>query len=317
MKNLLFFCVLFYSLSLKSQTCYTIGNRLNGNGLSNTCGAPDCSVNAKTGHIDFSFGASCPGTIPTLELISITTGPLPNPFCFDPGNCISAGTVRYCFRGNNLPTAGFMTLRLTLGASIWSCTYDAQNLGSGVLLPVILSYFKSVLRGNTVLLQWKTEQELNNKRFEIEKSLNGDRWELIANIAGNGSTLSPSEYSFTDLHPAKGYNYYRLKQIDQDGHFVYSPVNRVDNRLNGIQFENLYPNPVQGQVNLVFLADRNTTLTARITDLSGKTILSTQTRIEKGQQQWKLPLSGVSPGVYHLQISDDKQDKLSEKIVVM
>lgn len=317
MKSLLLALSVLFYLGANSQTCYSIGNRLNGNGLSATCGGPACSGNAKTGHIDFNFGASCPGTIPTLQLISITSGALPNPFCFDPGNCISAGTIRYCFRGTNLPTAGFMTLRLTQGASIWTCTYDAQNLGGGTLLPVVLSYFKASLRNGAVILKWKTEQELNSDRFEIEKSSNGSQWELLSTVKGSGTFASATEYSYQDALPAKGYNYYRLKQVDYDGKSVYSSVCRVDNRLSGVQLDQLFPNPSREQVTLSFSADRTTLLTARMIDLSGKQVFSSQTRIEQGQQQWKLPIHQLSPGVYQLQISDEKQGKLSEKIVVM
>lgn len=317
MKNLFLSLLILVSTGVNSQTCYSIGNRLNGNGLSATCGTPDCSGNAKTGHIDFNFGASCPGTIPTLQLISISNGPLPNPFCFDPGNCISAGTVRYCFRGTNLPTAGYMTLRLTLGGTIWSCTYDAQNLGGGTLLPVVLTYFKAALRNGSVVMQWKTEQELNNDRFEIEKSSNGSQWDILATVKGRGSFAAATEYSYQDANPSKGYTYYRLKQLDYDGKSVYSPVCRVDNRLSGVQLESLFPNPSRDQVSLLFTADQTTLLTASIVDFSGKIVYTAHGRIEKGQQQWKIPIRQLSPGVYQLQITDQKQDKLSEKIVVM
>ena len=78
-----------------------------------------------------------------------------------------------------------------------------------------------------------------------------------------------------------------------------------------------FPNPSRDVLNLYFSADHTTLLSVRILDMSGKTVFNSHTRIEKGQQQWKLPVHQLTPGIYQLQIQDEKQGKLAEKIVVM
>jgi hypothetical protein len=91
----------------------------------------------------------------------------------------------------------------------------------GTPLPVELSSFNAVQIGSTVLLKWRTETEINNFGFDLERTNepNGSvqHWNNIGFVSGSGNSNSPKDYSFTD-NPAIGSKYYyRLKQIDSDG----------------------------------------------------------------------------------------------------
>lgn len=299
-----------------AQTCYSISNRTNGNGNPGTCGGPNCSGNAKTGHIDLSFGASCPGTIPSLQLISVTSGAMPSPFCFDPGNCISPGSVRYCFRGSNLPSSGFMTLTLTQGALLWSCTYDVAG-GAGILLPVKLSFFTVKLSKGKVETQWRTEQEIDNKQFEIERSVNGVSFSPITVIAGKGTISTSSDYTFTDEAPLKGISFYRLKQEDIDGKATYSAIKRIDNRLPGIEINSIFPNPVHDLVNLSINVDHSMLLTAKIYDAAGQQVAAANRIMQAGLQSWRVNLPLLKAGLYKLVITGEEGSMLSEKLVII
>lgn len=310
----IFLILSFFVLGdLASQTCYSISNRTNGNGNSGTCGSPTCSGNSKTGHIDVSFGASCPGVIPSLQLISVTSGPLPNPFCFDPGNCISAGTVRYCFRGTNLPASGFMVIRFTQGATVWNCNYDV-NGGSGTVLPVQLSYFDSKLQNGKVLIKWRTEQELNNEKFEIERS-DDKTFTVIGTIRGQGNSSLPVDYEYTDASPLQGVSFYRLKQIDIDGKSSYSTIRKVDNRIDGIQIKQLFPNPANETVTIQLTTNKPVQLHARILNSSGQLLISESKRLQSGDQIWPINLHRLSTGVYEIIITNNEGDVLSERLI--
>jgi len=314
-KNLIAATAVFLSLYTQAQTCYSISNRTNGNGNPGTCGSPNCSGAAKTGHLDVSFGASCPGVIPSMQLIAVTSGALPSPFCFDPGNCISPGTVRYCFRGNNLPSSGFMTLSLVQGATTWTCSYDV-NGGSGTILPIKLSGFEVRLQSSAVQLNWTTDQEINNKEFQIERSNSDQPWALIGTIAGKGTTYSTEHYHFADEQPAKGISYYRLKQIDIDGRSTYSNVLKIDNRMKGLQLTQLYPNPATDIINLQLQSDEIADIDARFYDLSGRQVFLTHRKIVKGNQTWRINLPKIGTGVYEMILSDNNGGTLSEKILI-
>ena len=101
-------------------------------------------------------------------------------------------------------------------------------------VPVELTLFTGIIKNGCVILSWKTETEVNNYGFEVERK-NKVSWENITFINGNGNSNSPKEYSYTDKSPLGGSKFqYRLKQIDNDGQFEYSDV--VEAELNLTEF---------------------------------------------------------------------------------
>jgi hypothetical protein len=91
---------------------------------------------------------------------------------------------------------------------------------TNVTLPVVLSDFKATADQNKVILKWKSETEINFSHYEIERSTDGQTYRRLSTVDGsNGS----NDYSYTD--PIPDYvNYYRLKIVDMDGSFDYSPI---------------------------------------------------------------------------------------------
>ena len=100
-------------------------------------------------------------------------------------------------------------------------------VASGGALPVELSYFTATPLKNKVNLNWATASEQNNDRFEIERSADADRFDQIGSVKGAGTSFLTNTYSFVDELPLSGTSYYRLKQVDHDGAFEYSPVRTV------------------------------------------------------------------------------------------
>lgn len=96
-------------------------------------------------------------------------------------------------------------------------------------------------------LNWTTGEELNFDHFEVEHSTSNTNFNQIGIVAGKGDSRFPQDYSFQDLNPAEGVNYYRLKMVDKQNNFTYSTNVLVTFSLAIIQ---LYPNPAQ---NLVYL----------------------------------------------------------------
>jgi hypothetical protein len=118
--------------------------------------------------------------------------------------------------------------------------------GAGASLPVTLSSFDVQSLGTAVKLNWQTASELNNAKFIIETSNEGELFSGIGEVQGAGTTLEKQSYQFTHHTPSAGINYYRLKQVDFDGTFEYSKVvaiNAVGN--NDIV---TYPNPAKDKV---------------------------------------------------------------------
>jgi hypothetical protein len=123
---------------------------------------------------------------------------------------------------------------------------------NGGALPVDLMRFEvSRLSENEAILLWETASEMNNQGFEIERSLDGIKFE---NIGWKDAATNPNQvnnYFFIDekLPSIGSYAYYRLKQLDFDGKFEYSEVRRLN--LDGVDFDlKLYPNPASTVVNI-------------------------------------------------------------------
>ncbi|UYZ59240.1 T9SS type A sorting domain-containing protein [Hymenobacter latericus] len=120
-------------------------------------------------------------------------------------------------------------------------------------LPVELVEFAAKTQNADALLTWKTAQEKNNDRFEVERSTDGVRFEKVGQVAGHGTTSAPQTYAYTDANAGTLATqvYYRLKQVDRDGTTAYSPVRTVafgkELGQNGIA---LYPNPAHDELSV-------------------------------------------------------------------
>jgi hypothetical protein len=100
------------------------------------------------------------------------------------------------------------------------CTGGVMSASSGTCaaIPIELRSFTAQNKGKSVLLNWQTANEIQNKGFEIERSTNGASWQALDFVAAKGQN---STYIFEDKRPLS-IGYYRLKQIDHDGFFEYS-----------------------------------------------------------------------------------------------
>ena len=121
---------------------------------------------------------------------------------------------------------------------------DWTASGDNNPLPVTwLSFVGSRING-FVKLQWITAQEQDNAGFVIERSTNGQQFDSIGFVAGNGNTSTLSQYQFEDRHQQSAY--YRLRQVDLDGKATLSQVVHLP-IMNKLQLT-LFPNPAKDQV---------------------------------------------------------------------
>ncbi len=113
-------------------------------------------------------------------------------------------------------------------------------------LPIqLLSFAGKRLDVSAVQLDWVTASELNNQGFLIQKSTDGLEYESLEFVSGAGTSGQRNAYQFVDS-AAKGAFYYRLKQLDFDGRFTYSPIEYVAEGDQAPQLS-IYPNPTQTQ----------------------------------------------------------------------
>lgn len=102
-----------------------------------------------------------------------------------------------------------------------------QQAGLFSTLPVHMSSFITQKQGNHVFIQWTTAQEQNSADFLVEHSNDGSNWNALVTVAAAGNSHTTRVYDHTHTSPARGKNYYRIKQRDLDGTFTVSKVNMV------------------------------------------------------------------------------------------
>ena len=163
---------------------------------------------------------------------------------------------------------------------------NGSNSGStyvsdlAVLLPVELTAFTAVADGATVLLRWETASEVNNAGFEIQHRRAVEPlpatflpWETLAFVEGSGTTAVPQSYRYRveDLLP--GRHRLRLKQLDFDGAFEYSPEVELAIALpEACLFTAAYPNPFNPQTQLSLMVKRAQHVTVSVYDLLGRQV---------------------------------------------
>jgi hypothetical protein len=123
-----------------------------------------------------------------------------------------------------------------------------------------------------------------------------------------------NSYAYTDnlagIIPA-GSIYYRLKQVDFNGQFEYSPVRTV--RLSGVQpVVEAYPNPAQNMLNINWTSQSQEPSTLKIVSITGA-VLYQESVSGTGTMQKQLDLSGYAAGTYFLQIISG--DNLSSSVI--
>lgn len=167
------------------------------------------------------------------------------------------------------------------------------------IIPVELTSFTATALGNDVQLNWATATEKNNQGFEIQRN-NGNGYQVVGFIAGNGTTVQPQQYSFVDRNVTPGKYTYRLKQIDFNGQFEYLPEVEVD--VIGIKEFSLaqnYPNPFNPATTISFNLAVDSKVSLKVFDVLGQEIMTLLNETKTaGTHTVSFDASKLNSGVY-------------------
>jgi hypothetical protein len=173
-----------------------------------------------------------------------------------------------------------------------------------ITLAVEFSEFVAKKVGDKVVLKWITTNEVNNHKFEIQKSENTLNWQSFITV--DAGSAGRNEYSVTDTKPFDKINYYRIKQIDNDGKFSYSAVLRVvtgnEQLRNTIKVS---PNPVKNAAVLELESDKEEVKTIRVVNVVGKTMQVYNIKATKGINKLELNnIEKLAKGLYNIVIQN-------------
>lgn len=177
--------------------------------------------------------------------------------------------------------------------------------------PIELISFNIQIQDKIAHLIWESASEINNEGFNIEHSLDNRTWETIGFVAGEGTTFEKQNYSFNHNEPARGVNFYRLKQMDYDGNFEYSNVISIDLANGGHQLT-ISPNPTStGQFTINFSDSNFESGELEIYDSVGRMVRTQNISIHNTEIQTE----DLPKGIYLVNLEVDGQ-RFLERVII-
>jgi PKD repeat protein/predicted esterase len=156
------------------------------------------------------------------------------------------------------------------------------------LSPVSASY-----ENNQTTIRWSVSHQINNEKYILEHSLDGNIFLPIARINGRGDINEEQTYTHIHKNPPVGENYYRIVQVDFDGKFEYSNVVSVHVGLNTTS---IYPNPTAGWITFT----SEIPVSIEVYNSLGKFVKVYQ----NGDQNEQMNLHGLNPGIYYIRTAN-------------
>ncbi len=215
---------------------------------------------------------------------------------------------------------GFVTSRGGLNQTMSEQFYAIASTDATNPLPVTWLSLTAQWDGPSARLDWATASELNNERFEVERSLDQRTWQRIATQPGSGTTQSVRRYAYRDSDvPSASVVYYRIRQVDLDGRSSTSAV--VALRRDGIantEAFSVYPNPFRaGQLNIVGITpdiERSGPFTVRVMGTDGRLVHQRSGDLASVMELTRQALDRADAGVYILVI-ESKQGAERHRLV--
>jgi len=287
-----------------SPSFFMASRTINGNpNLPAACGATvrsnvqaTTTANTLIYRIDFKPGA---------ERVFMWTDPAPG--CTAPDTNSALIKMNVCdFR--------FNAVNIGAGTFSGNVQYDFDELRIGLtypdvvtcsILPVTFIDFSGTAEEKNNLLQWSTATESNNNYFAVERSADGSNFiqlAVVASAAPDGNSQNVLRYSYTDTKPVASNNYYRLRQVNNNGNVVYSSVIKITRKENTFFINTVAPNPVADKLTLSYYAPQSTVANISVSDVTGRIVLLKKENIISGTQSLPLNISGLSKGKYFLKI---------------
>ncbi len=191
-------------------------------------------------------------------------------------------------------------LASTHGRGLWTATI------TDAVLPITLSEFKGYEKNNAAILNWQTSQEVNSTGFDIQKSLDGVTFETIGFVKSAGTSVKKINYDFTDPSLSAHVQYYRLKQLDNNGHFTYSKIVTITTTPNKLTIIKR-TNPFSSTLQIGFNKNVTDNCTVELLDLSGRLVFTTR-KANNAASELTIDIpSTLTNGIYIAKITVGKQ----------
>ena len=170
--------------------------------------------------------------------------------------------------------------------------------------PFQFTALKARKNGEKVNLDWGTVTEQNSSHFTVQRSANGTAFGTeIGRVQAAGNSNAQLNYRADDIAPLRGWNYYRIKQVDLDGKFTYSNIAAVNFAKDNSMMV-LYPNPTKDVLNIEYTSERAGKLELQVIDSKGAVMIKQNMSVSTGRNLETINVSMLSQGMYILRYQD-------------
>ena len=162
-------------------------------------------------------------------------------------------------------------------------------------------------------MNWTVANETASvDRYEIERSLDGSTFKKINSFLKSNGTNNTNTYNYIDANiseaKSNGTIYYRIKQVDIDGRFVYSEIKNIKSS-QGNWSMTVFPNPVKTNAILQVDVPASSQLHYSIVTSSGKSIQNNTMQVNKGINTETISMNNFASGTYLLTVMIGKTSK--------
>lgn len=197
--------------------------------------------------------------------------------------------------------------------SIYMKDFAISNPAS---LPLTLLNFNAVNKeNNKVELSWMTTDHKDFSHFELERSTDGKNFSKVMMMMTESNSSAQKSYSYRDN--TEGLNtklvYYRLRLVDIDERFTYSPVRMV--RFAGenkIQIHT-FPNPVVSELRIQIPAQWQDKATVYEV-FSSTGVMVQRLQVARASQIQQLNVQSLGSGNYIVRVSNGSEVNTSKFI---
>jgi hypothetical protein len=188
----------------------------------------------------------------------------------------------------------------------------------GSTLPVSLVEFKGQEKNATTInLTWKTTNEINLNRFEVEKSRDGVNYESTG-LVFPWEDANHIDYAFSDNNVHAGNNYYRLKMIDNDATYKYSKVLTFSIAATGGARMAIAPNPIVDNICVQLTGLSVNTYRMELRNVAGQRFVEKTFNITRySQTEYLIRTVSMTPGIYFLTVFDKNYKKVASNRVII
>ncbi|HLZ89573.1 MAG TPA: T9SS type A sorting domain-containing protein [Puia sp.] len=168
-------------------------------------------------------------------------------------------------------------------------------------LPVRLTSFIVECITGLARINWKTAQEQNSSRFDVEKSMDGIQWQAIGHLAAAGNSNGERSYSYTDGSTVSGTAFYRVVEFDLDGSPTYSTTASANCGM-GDSDAHFYPNPVRDMLWIALNTPGASVMKIEIVDAGGARLQTQIAALSAGNNKIGIDMKKLPSGLYFLNL---------------